>query len=290
MQPGEDDLFNLAPPAPEPSAAPGEPGAEPPKRDVWAALDSLTTVVTGLADAVKSQRAAPPAEPPKPVAGFPEQPAAGTAMGSTHPIVLELNAKVSSGAIRSQEDLAAFWDDKFIRSPGAAAVAQQQLTQMIAQEAASKATRPLNESTGLTALDNFRRDHLSDPMFLNPEVRKKFDALIDDEKARGTFASLNQEQIRSGLEHVFNSAIGQVARERAQGSSAEERMGRPGRPPLYPVGSGAGGFGSRESGGGGMDMSPHNEIERQLLDSAKEYGMSKEDTAAALRELRADAS
>jgi hypothetical protein len=278
---GPSGLFDIGAEAHEPE----QPPAEPAKPDPWDAVHELKNQVSSLVDVVGKLAARD--TQPKALAGVQDAPAQP---GQGNPVLAEFQAQMASGLLKTEADAAAFWDQKAISQPGWTAMAQIALSRMVATETANTANRGNRSYQAESALDQFYRDHANDPMFR--AVREDFEELIEKERSMGSFERLTPQQIAEGIPRVYETAVGRAALKRAQGSSAEERQGRANRPPLYPVGSGSsGGFGGeRGAGTGKTSLTPQNEIERQLVASGQEYGLSKEEIADSLRQLREDAS
>jgi hypothetical protein len=284
---GGPDPFNLEPPAPPPPETP--PASDAPAKQPWeTAIESLAGTVTTLADSVKELKDRPASVPAmdQPTRGVPGDTSGGGPLGGgVSTIALELQNLMQTGAIKTVAELEAFWDRQFMQNPGKAMVAQQQINQAQAEFIAQKSGSGVREQQGYTAIDNFKRDKFAnaDPMFLNPDVRAEFDALI--EKNKPNIGRMSLQEIHEGLDSVFDIAIGRVARKRASGSSADARLGRDNAPPQYPRSSG-GGFGTSREATQLTDMTPRNEVEKQILATARELNFSDAEIQAALKANR----
>ena len=277
----------------------GAPAApEPPKRDAFEAVHELGTTLSaridqlaGIVEKVATTRTAPePVQPAQPAAG------SGGGVPAGNALQLEIQAAVNNGTIRSQADLAKFLNDKALGSPngiGEMMVGVLGMAEALAAEKVRAGTVPFSEGRALDALDRFRRDNLSDKYFL--VAREEFDKLVDAEKARGAFRGMTDDQVQNGLQALKEMAIGRVVTRRSGGGIPDDNviaMQRRNEVPTYRVGSGGGATGSVGGSGGGtrVDMTPRNAIEKQLIESASAYNLSREEIAESLQALRDDPS
>ena len=299
---GLDDVGLGGPVIPEQVTIGADKPAEQPKRDAFEAVHELGTVMSERIDrlaGVVEKMATATARTAEPVreqrneggggAGIPQ----GIPQGS--PLQAEIQAAVANGTIRTQGDLAKFLNDKALGSPngiGEMMVGMLQMAEGLAAEKVRAGTIPFSEGRALDALDRFRRDNLTDKYFL--VAREEFDSLVDAEKARGAFRGMTDQQVQEGLQALKEMAIGRVVTKRSGGGIPDNvtAMTRRNEVPGYRVGSGGGSAGSMGGGGGGtrVDMTPKNAVERQLVESATAYGLSKEEVAESLQALRDDPS
>lgn len=272
---------------------------EQPKRDAFEAVHELGTQLgaridqlAGIVEKVATTRSAP-----EPVREQPRNEGGGGAgIPASNPLQMEIQAAVANGSIRSQADLAKFINDKALGSPngiGDVMVGILGMAETLAAEKVRAGTVPFSEGRALDALDRFRRDNLSDKYFL--VARDEFDSLVDAEKARGAFRGMNDEQVQNGLQALKEMAIGRVVTKRSGGGIPDNvtAMRRQNEVPGYRVGSGGGATGSMGGGsssGQRVDMTPRNAIEKQLIESATAYNLSREEVAESLQALRDDPS
>lgn len=276
---------------------------EQPKRDAFEAVHELGTQLGGRLDqlaGIVENMAKANVRPAEPVREQPRYEGGGNGGGNVpagNPLQMEISAAVSNGTIRSQADLAKFLNDKALGSPngiGEMMVGVLGMAESLAAEKVRAGTVPFSEGRALDALDRFRRDNLSDKYFL--VARQEFDSLVDAEKARGAFRGMNDQQVQEGLQALKEMAIGRVVTKRNGGGIPDDNVVamRRNEVPGYRVGSGGGAAGSMGGGGAGggtrVDMTPRNAIEKQLIDSATSYNLSREEIAESLQALRDDPS
>lgn len=274
------------------------PVAEPePKRDAFEAVHELGkqlgSRIDQLAGIVEKVATAPRGGEP-----VREQPRneGGSGIPAGNPLANEIQAAMANGTIKSQADLAKFINDKALGSPngiGDVMVGILGMAETLADAKVRAGTIPFSEGRALDALDRFRRDNLTDKYFL--VAREEFDSLVDAEKARGAFRGMNDQQVQEGLQALKEMAIGRVVTKRSGGGIPDNvtALNRRNEVPAYRVGSGGGATGSMGGGGGGgqrVDMTPRNPVERQLIESAQAYNMSREEIAESLQALRDDPS
>jgi hypothetical protein len=209
------------------------------------------------------------------------------------PLQAEILAAKNAGRITSKADLAKFLNDKALSSStgiGDVMVEILGMAEGIAADQVRKGTVPFSEGRALDALDQFRRENLSDKYFL--VAREEFDALVDAEKARGAFKNMSREDVQQGLQALKEMAIGRVVTKRSGGGIPDNvtALNRRSEVPNYRVGSGGGAAGSMGSSGGGtkVDMTPRNAVEKALIESATAYSLSREEIAESLNDLRND--
>jgi len=268
---------------------------EQPKRDAFEAVHELGTQLGGRLDqlaGIVENLAKTQVRPAEPVQ--PQRNEGGGGVPAGNPLQMEIQAAVANGTIRNQGDLAKFINDKALGSPngiGDVMVGILGMAETLAAEKVRAGTVPFSEGRALDALDRFRRDNLSDKYFL--VARDEFDALVDAEKAKGAFRGMTDAQVQDGLQALKEMAIGRVVTKRSGGGIPDNvtAMSRRNEVPNYRVGSGGGATGSMGGGSGQrVDMTPRNQIERQLIESATAYNLSREEIAESLQALRDDPS
>lgn len=269
----------------------GDGSAGDARPDIWEAVHGLAQRFDNVLTELKADREERNKQ--KPIAGVQDggdrgSGGGGGAMGggaAANPVLMDFQARVNSGEIKTQADAAAFWDREAIARPGWAMMAQIAISQGIAEAAATRSTGGIKIQQAEDALATFRREHLSDPVF--QAVRQDFDELIEAERAAGSFQNLSPQQIADGIPRVYEAAVGRATLRRAQGNNADTRLGSAHRPPLIPI-TGGGGFGDR-SGTGNRNkpvIDPQNDLERQIVQSGRDYKLSDADIADALRQHR----
>lgn len=277
------DILGSGGPTPEPGPDPTpDPAGEPePKPDPVAKLaeqfsayaERTEKAIVGLQDAIT--RGARPAAP----ADGGAQPAAGVT-----PLTMEIMQMQQDGRIRSKADLAKFLDQRAISAPGEVAVATMEINEMLAAQRIGAAGGSGQEFTNRQLLQQFRKEHLADPMF--QVVREDFDAMIAEEEKAGSFKSMAPDAVQKGLENLYDIAVGRAARVRAKGTDAGERRNVV---PILPTGR-SGGFGSGpvQTRGGAIpaDLTP---AERELVRvSREEYGFDDKTIAEIVNNARAE--
>lgn len=150
-----------------------------------------------------------------------------------------------------------------------------QLMKGIAQSAAQQNQQPFAMGQARIMYDNFVRAHQDDPQFA--VARGEFESLIQRNLSDPNIARYTPEQLQVGLDALYSTAIGNVARKRA----SENRRNVPPN-----IGGGSTGGGNSSIDLESSQMVRLSPVEKQLVDSAREYGMSEEDVAAALKAYR----
>jgi hypothetical protein len=251
-------------------------------------LGSRIDQLAGIVERVATTRSAgEPAPGPAARGGEP------VGLGGATPLAAEIQAAMARGEIKSQADLAKFVNDKALASPngiGEVMVGILGMAETIATEKARAANVPLQETHATDMLDRFRRDNLADPYFL--AAREEFDALAERARSQGAWKGMNPAQIQDGLLTLKKIAIGEVVMRKAGGNIPDNvtALNRQREVPNYRIGSGGGASGSVGGAGGGtrVDMTPREPVEKQLIESGAAYGMSKEEIAESLQDLRND--
>lgn len=265
-----------------------------PKRDAFEAVHELGKTMSDRIDRLASivETVATTRSAPEPVQQ-PRSQDGGAGIPQSNALQMQIQAAVQNGTIKTQDDLAKFLNDKALGSPngiGEMMVGMLGMAEALAAEKVRAGTIPFSEGRALDALDRFRRDNLSDKYFL--VAREEFDSLVDAEKARGAFRGMTDQQVNDGLQALKEMAIGRVVTKRSGGGIPDNvaSINRQRDVPRYAVGSGGGSTGSMGGGGGGqrVDMTPRNAVEKQLIDSAAAYNLTREEIAESLNDLRND--